>query len=74
MGFVPHEICNRLVYSSLTDDSWFERSSVLKFTSGHRKPASFLSFLQPIMEKVVCFDCIYKLLVACSLIMDSLVA
>ena len=74
VGCVPYKICNRLIYSSLTEDAWIEGSCVLKICDVRRKPAMFLANFRPWQGWLMCFDCINKFLVMCRLILDSLVA
>ena len=74
MDYIPYEICNRFVYSSLTEDAWIKRSCVLKIFKVRRKPAMFLVNFRPGQGWLMCFDCINKFLVMCRLILDSLVA
>ena len=64
VGYVPYEICNRLVYSSLTEDVWIEGSCVLKIPDIRRKPVMFLAIFRPEHGWLLCFDCMNQFLVA----------
>ena len=65
VDYVPYEICNRLVYSSLTEDAWIVGSCLFKFSMFRRKPTMFLANFWPSLGLFEWFACTNKFLVVC---------
>ena len=73
VGCVPYEICNRLVYSSLTEDVWIVGSCLFKFSMFRRKPVIFLANFRPSLGLLICFDCMNRFLVVCRCYLELVV-
>ena len=73
VGCVPYEICNRLIYSSLTEDAWIVGSCDFKSPDVRRKPAMILANFRPEQGWLEWFVCMDMFLVICSLILEVMV-